>query len=78
MPAGPYLLEVIIADLATDPPTLLHNWGSAGNVMIRWGVYPIPGLIDAGAELEYDSTVYSLKSEKARREQEKRLKTSEY
>ncbi|HZZ42177.1 MAG TPA: ABC transporter ATP-binding protein [Tepidisphaeraceae bacterium] len=67
MPAGAYVVEIVLADLATDPPTLLHTWSEAVKFHVRWAGYSIAGIHDGGAEVEFQGKVYSNAIEKARR-----------
>jgi hypothetical protein len=67
MPAGAYVCEVTIADLATDPPTLLHTWSEAAKFHVRWAGYSIGGVHDGASEIEFRGQPYSNAAEKARR-----------
>jgi ABC-type polysaccharide/polyol phosphate transport system ATPase subunit len=67
MPAGAYVCEVTIADLVTDPPTLLHTWSEAAKFHVRWAGYSIAGIHDGSSEIEFRGRTYSNAAEKGRR-----------
>ncbi|MGH7214624.1 MAG: Wzt carbohydrate-binding domain-containing protein, partial [Tepidisphaeraceae bacterium] len=68
VPAGTYLCEVTVADLATNPPTLMHTWTEAAQLQVRWSGYSIAGVHDGGAEIEFAGMTYSNAAERERRQ----------
>lgn len=65
--AGTYIVEVIVADLSTDPYTLLHSWEEAANLMVRWADYRLQGYCDMGAAIQFRGRQYSVRDERDRR-----------
>jgi len=69
VPAGNYCFEIGIADMATQPPKLVHIWEEACVIQVLSAGYTIRGMIDPGIEFVYDSKTYSLRAATERRHQ---------
>ncbi len=65
--AGNYKLELIVADISVDPPALLGIWESLVLLKVTWNDYKIQGVVDCGAEIEFDGVKMSMQRERARR-----------
>jgi len=64
---GTYMFSVSIYDVATAMPRLVRLWDNVCAIRVRSAGYAIRGMVDPGIEIEYGSTVYSLRAEQERR-----------
>jgi lipopolysaccharide transport system ATP-binding protein len=70
VPPGMYEFEISIADMATQPPRLLHIWEETCTVRVLSAGYAIRGMVDPGIAFIYDSKVYSLSTAHERRRED--------